>query len=142
MPYLCFTMVTCLDSLASTYTASVTPGFEQEILRPVMDVLRSFYERIEEFKVEEDQSSKCSSYEFDDPVERNSVNRDMLYLHPGLSKDDIHIALVHEMEKFRWKWIIPNKCCYDVNTEELITTWTFKRCDFVTADDEMDQLDR
>ncbi|CAK8684166.1 unnamed protein product [Clavelina lepadiformis] len=129
MPHLRFTMTVSDLSRNCAYAASVTPGFEEEILEPVLEVLRSEYDRINPFRIES-INSKCSSYQFDDPVRRENRGRSapVLLLSPVSSTDSLHIALVDEMEKTGWDWLGPNERYHKSETQENVTTWTFKRC--------------
>ena len=109
MPHLRFTMTVTAMNVYCSYAASVTPGFEEEILEPVLEVLRSEYDRINPFRIES-INSKCSSYQFDDPVRRENrgLRAPVLPL-LQVSTDSLHIALVDEMEKTGWDWLGPNE---------------------------------
>ncbi|CAK8684151.1 unnamed protein product [Clavelina lepadiformis] len=127
MSHLRFTKMDFHDSQSHcTYSASVSPGYEDEVIGPVLEVLRSFYSSISLYKRERHQSKRCNAYEFDDPAHR--VHNPRIWLLPSCSKDDLHVALIDEMEKAGWKWICPNELFYNSSTEENTTTWTFKRC--------------
>ncbi|CAK8684158.1 unnamed protein product [Clavelina lepadiformis] len=123
MPILRFTMVAWDTNKRCTFTASVSPGYLEDVLETVLAVLRSFYRRMDAFPSEE-QNLKCPSYEFDDPVARSAINRE--YFEP-LPRDDLHVALVDGLESIGWEWVGPNEI-HEIpkpNQTAISTTWTF-----------------
>ncbi|CAK8684150.1 unnamed protein product [Clavelina lepadiformis] len=126
MPYLRFTILEFYENETyCSYTASVAPGFEKETIEPILELLSSFHGCINSFKSKQHRSSKCTSYEFDNPNGREDDFRTCL-IHTR-SKDELHIALVEEMRSLGWQWIDPNEIwCHSIN-RECTTTWTFKR---------------
>ncbi|CAK8684159.1 unnamed protein product [Clavelina lepadiformis] len=125
MPYLRFTMTLFNESSSCAYSASVTPGFEREVLQPILEVLRSFYRRICLYNSEQVWSSRCMSFEFDDPAQREHVPR-LFAFHQVISTDDLHVVLVDKLERIGWKWIFPNEISCNPITNKSTITWTFR----------------
>ncbi|CAK8684163.1 unnamed protein product [Clavelina lepadiformis] len=130
MPHLRITMTmleneNCRTRNYSTYSASASPEFGQEIAASIVEVLRSFYNPIASIASDRHRSSKCVTFEFDDLIQRNTSPRiDFL---KQLSKDDFNIALVDKMESSGWSWMGPNEICHNMTAQEATTTWTFRR---------------
>ncbi|CAK8684162.1 unnamed protein product [Clavelina lepadiformis] len=124
MPCLRFTMLAFHKNNHCTFSMAVSTGYESGTIRPVLEVLRMFYDTIIPYNSSNPRSIKSASYEFIGPGQKGRAKSYLF--HRLICTNAFHVALVEKMAGIGWSWLGPNEYVYNSTTKICKTTWTFK----------------